>query len=108
MLVTTHNVSLRIREDLGPSLLLHASPGVLPMHNTRQKGNYSCLTLEMGTVLVAESTEHDNRLRDLVGGDGGWGCSPDALPLSWCLLHDVLGHRHLVIGLDVVHLAVSE
>ena len=35
-LVNTHNVSLRIREDLGPSLLL-ASPAELPKHNNREE-----------------------------------------------------------------------
>ena len=48
-LVTTQNASLRIREDLGPSLL-HASPAELPMHNNREKGDYSCKKFEMGTV----------------------------------------------------------
>ena len=51
-LVTTHNVSLRIREDLGPCSLLRASPAELPTHNNREKGDYSCKTLEMGTVYV--------------------------------------------------------
>ena len=36
-LVTAHIVSLRIREDLGPSIL-HASPAEIPMHNNREKG----------------------------------------------------------------------
>ena len=49
-LVTTQNVSLRIREDLGPSLLLHASPAELTTHNNREMGDYSCANLEMGTV----------------------------------------------------------
>ena len=44
-LVTTHNVSLRIREDLGPGLL-HASPAELPTHNNRDEGDYSCKNLE--------------------------------------------------------------
>ena len=48
-LVTTHNISLRIREDLSPSLL-HASPAELPTHNDREKVDYSCKNLEMGTV----------------------------------------------------------
>ena len=39
-LVITHNVSLRIRKDLGPSLL-HALPAELPMHN-RERGDYFC------------------------------------------------------------------
>ena len=40
MLVTTHNVSLRIREDLGPSLL-HASPAEHPTYNNREKRDVS-------------------------------------------------------------------
>ena len=50
-LVTTHNVSLRILEDFGPSLL-HTSPAELPTHNSRAKGDYSCKNLEMGTGLT--------------------------------------------------------
>ena len=38
--------TIRIREDIGPSLL-HASPAELAMHN-REKGDYSCKSLEMG------------------------------------------------------------
>ena len=53
-LVTTHNVSLRIREDLGPSLL-HASPAELPTHNNREKRDYSCKNLEMGTVYTKKT-----------------------------------------------------
>ena len=50
-LVTTHNVLQRIRQDLGPIVLLHASPAELPTtHNNREKGDYSCKNLEMGTV----------------------------------------------------------
>ena len=40
-LVTTHNVSLCIREDLEPKLL-HASPAKLLTHNNREKGDYLC------------------------------------------------------------------
>ena len=47
-IVTTH-ASLQIREDLSLSLL-HASPVETPTHNNREKGNYSCQTLEGGTV----------------------------------------------------------
>ena len=50
-LVTTHDVSLRIQEDLGPSLL-HTSPAEHPTHNNREKGDYSCTHFEMGTVYV--------------------------------------------------------
>ena len=50
-LVTTHNVSLRIREDLGPSLL-HASQAQVPTHNDIVKGDYSCKNLEMRTVCI--------------------------------------------------------
>ena len=56
-LVTTHNVSLRIREDLGPSLL-HASPAELPTHNNREKGDHSCKNIEMGTVYGAVFTPY--------------------------------------------------
>ena len=52
-LVTTHNVSPRVREDLGPSLL-HVSAAELPMHGTREKGDYSRKNLEMGTVYISE------------------------------------------------------
>ena len=48
-LVTTHNVSLRIQKALGPSLL-HASPAEVPTHNNREKGDYWCKNLDMGTV----------------------------------------------------------
>ena len=48
-LVTAHNVLLRIREDLGLSLL-HALPAELATYNNKEKGDYSCKNLEMGTV----------------------------------------------------------
>ena len=48
-LVTTHNVLLRIREDLGLGLL-HASPAELLTHNNREKGDYSGKNLDMRTV----------------------------------------------------------
>ena len=47
--VTRHNVSPRIRGDLGPSRL-HASPAELPTNTNREKGDYLCKNLEMGTV----------------------------------------------------------
>ena len=50
-----HNMSLLIREDLGPSLL-HASPAELPVHNDREKGDYSCKNQEMGTVYSRHAT----------------------------------------------------
>ena len=65
-LVTMHKVSLRIREDLGPSLL-HASPLELPMHTNKEKGDYSCKNLEMGTVYSAISIIHKNELTALNG-----------------------------------------
>ena len=50
LVTNTHNVSLRIREDLGPCSLLHASPAELPTRNNREKGDYSRKNLEMETV----------------------------------------------------------
>ena len=44
-IVTTYNVSLSIREDLGPSLL-HDLSAELPMCNNREKGDYSCKNLK--------------------------------------------------------------
>ena len=49
----THNVSLNIREDLGPSLL-HASPAELPTHNNTENGDYSCKNLESVKILKWE------------------------------------------------------
>ena len=60
-LVITHNVSLRIQEDLGPSLL-HASPDELPTHNNREKGDYLCKNPEMGTVYINMIEEENSGL----------------------------------------------
>ena len=61
-----HNVSLRIREDHGPSLL-HHPPAELPTHNNREKGDYSCKALEIGTAYtkalsqsVSDTLAHTN------------------------------------------------
>ena len=58
-LVTTHNISLRIREDLGPSLL-HASPAELPTHSNRETVDRSCKNREMG--MVYKNNNNNNEL----------------------------------------------
>ena len=67
-----HNVSLRIPEDLGPSLL-HALPAGLPTHNNREKEDYSCKNIEMVDDDVDDDDDDDDD-DDVCafGGNGGW------------------------------------
>ena len=76
-LVTIHNVSLCIRDDLGPSLL-HASLAELPTHNNRVNGTIRVTTLKWELSIGPVSS------KNMV--DGGVDClhQCETRFVTWC------------------------